>query len=63
MLLSLVYFVKVIHLREVIENFAKSAQCWGTIFVILEHGGCALQIKVARDQENIFQFELCVNRV
>ena len=26
-LLSLVYFVKVIHQRENIENFAKSAQC------------------------------------
>ena len=35
-LLSLVYFVKVI---------------------------CALQIKIARDQENIFHLELCVNKV
>ena len=26
-LLSRVYFVKVIHLREDIENFAKSVQC------------------------------------
>ena len=26
-LLSLVYFVEVIHLREDIENFAKSVQC------------------------------------
>ena len=24
---------------------------------------CALQIKVARDQDNIFHFELCVNKV
>ena len=46
MLLSLVYFVKVIHQGEVIENFAKSAQCKGTNFVILQQGG-ALQIKVA----------------
>ena len=26
-LLSLVYFVKVVHQREVIENFAESVQC------------------------------------
>ena len=26
-------------------------------------GDCALQIKVARDQESIFHFELCVNKV
>ena len=26
-------------------------------------GGCALQIKVARDQENIFHFELYLNNV
>ena len=26
-------------------------------------GGCALQIEVDRDQENIFHFELCVNKV
>ena len=32
--LSLVYFVKVIHQREVIEHFAESAQCQGTNFVI-----------------------------
>ena len=64
MLLSLVYFVKVIHQRKVIDSyFAEHAQCWGTIFVILQQGGCALQIKVARDQENIFHFELCVNKV
>ena len=25
-------------------------------------GGCALQIKVARDQENILHFELCVKK-
>ena len=35
MLLFLVYFVKVIHYREVIENFAESAQCKETIFVSL----------------------------
>ena len=34
-----------------------------TIFVILKQGGCALQIKVAIDQKNIFDFELCVNIV
>ena len=49
MLLSLIYFVKVIHQREVIDFFARSAQCQGTIFVILKQGGCALQIKIARD--------------
>ena len=54
MLLSPVYFVKEIHQREVTENLAESGQCKGTIFVILNQGGCALQIKVARDQENIF---------
>ena len=27
MLLSLVYFVKVINQRDVVENFAESAQC------------------------------------
>ena len=32
MLLSLVYFVKVIHKREVIVISAESAQCLGTIF-------------------------------
>ena len=56
MLLSLVYFVKVIHQREVIENFAESVQCQGTIFVILKQWGCALQIKVASDEENNFSF-------
>ena len=30
---------------------------------ILKQGGCALQIKVARDQENIFHFELYVNYI
>ena len=63
MLLSLVYFVKVIHQREVIEQFAESVQCWETIFVILKQGGCAVQIKIARDQDNIFHFEFCVNKV
>ena len=59
MLLSLVYFVEVIHQREVIGNFAERAKFKGNIFVILKRGSCALQIKVARDQENIFHFELC----
>ena len=54
--LSRVYFVKVIHLREDMENFAKSVQCQGTIFVILKQWGCALQIKVARDQGKCFSF-------
>ena len=41
----------------------------GDYFVILKQGGggggggCALQIKVAGNQENIFHFELCVNKV
>ena len=52
-LFSLVYIVKVIHQRGVIENFAESVQCSGTIFVILKQWNCALQIKVARDQEDI----------
>ena len=43
MLLSLVYFVRVVHQREVIEFLADSVQCKGTIFVILKQGGCALQ--------------------
>ena len=30
---------------------------------MLKQEGCALQIKVARDQDNIFLFELCVNEV
>ena len=59
----MVYFVKAIHLREFVENFAEGAQCKGTIFVILKQGGCALQIKVARDRENIFHFELYVNNI
>ena len=42
MLLSLAYFVKVIYKREVIENFAESVQCKGTIFVIRKQGACAL---------------------
>ena len=63
MLLSLVYFVKVINQREGTENFAESAQCKGTIFGILKQGGCALQIKVARNQDNIFHFEFCVIKV
>ena len=57
MLLSLVNFVKVINQREVVEHFAESSQCEGTILVMLN------QIKVARDQDNIFHFELCVNKV
>ena len=35
----------------------------GLFFVIQKQGGCSLQIKVARDQDNIFHFELCVNKV
>ena len=62
MLLFLVYFVKVINNRDVIENFVESAQL-GTIFVILKREGCALQIKVATDQENIFHFDLRANKV
>ena len=54
-LLSLVYFVKIIHQREVIGFSAESAQCYlGEFFVILKQGGYALQIKFARDQENIY---------
>ena len=56
MLLSSVYFVKVIHQREVIGNFTESAHCKGTIVAILKQRGCALQIKVARDQDFCFQF-------
>ena len=63
MLLSLVYFVKVINNRDVIENFAESAQCKGTIFVIIKQEGCALQIKVTADQETIFHLELRANEV
>ena len=62
-LLSLVYFVKGFNNRDVIENFAEDAQCSGTIFVILKQEGCALEIKVATDQENIFHFELRANKV
>ena len=40
MLLSLVYFVTVIHQREVIENIEESAQCQETIIVIVKQGGC-----------------------
>ena len=35
----------------------------GTIFANLQQGGCALQIKVAIDKENIFHFGLGVNTV
>ena len=60
MLLSRVYFVKVIHQRKFIENFAESAQCKGTTFVFLKQQGMGytFQNKVARDQENIFHFKL-----
>ena len=67
-LLSLLYFVKVILQKEVSENFAESVQFKGTIFFILKQGGGvgvgggALQIKVAGDQENIFHLELCLNK-
>ena len=44
-LLSLVYFVKVIHQREVIENFAESVQCKGTIF-FLKQGGVHFKSKL-----------------
>ena len=40
-LLSLVYFLKVINQREVLNFFAESAQCQGTIFVMLKQAGCA----------------------
>ena len=59
MLLSPVYFV-----REVIEILAENAQCKRGLFgVVIKQEGSALQIKVARDLENIFYFELCVNKV
>ena len=35
----------------------------GDFFVILKQGGCALEIKVYRDQENIFLSELYVNNM
>ena len=35
----------------------------GDYFVILKQGGCVLQINVAKDQENIFHFELYVNMI
>ena len=62
MLLSLVYFVKVIHQRKVIEFLLKVLNVRG-LFCYPKTGGCALQIRVARDQENIFHFELYVNKV
>ena len=63
MLLFLVYFVKIINQREVMEHFAESAPCKGTIFIMLKQEGCTLQIKVARGQDNVFLFELCINKV
>ena len=36
---------------------------FGDFFRYLKTGGCALQIKVARDRENIFHFELYVNNI
>ena len=35
----------------------------GDYFVILKQGGCALQVKVARDREDVFLFELYVNNI
>ena len=49
MLLSVVYFVKLIHCREVIENFAERCTLLGNYFVILKQGGCTLKIKITRD--------------
>ena len=39
--------------------------CYATIMhqSFAKQEGCVLQIKVARDQENIFHFELCVDKV
>ena len=62
MLLSPEYFA-IIFIKWKIEEFAESRQCKGTGFVILKQGGCALQIKVAGDQEHIFHFELHLNKV
>ena len=36
---------------------------FGDYFRYPKTGGCALQIEVARDQENIFNFELCANMI
>ena len=33
------------------------------VFIILKQGGCAFQIKVARNRENIFYFELDVSNI
>ena len=62
-LLSLVYFVKVIHQREVIGILQKVRNVRGLFLFFLKQGNCALHIKAARDQENTFHFELCVNKV
>ena len=65
MLLALVYFVKVINRREIklLKILQKVRNVRGLFFVMLKQEGCVLQIKVARDQENIFHFELCVDKV
>ena len=45
-------------------KFLQKVCILGDYFVINpKTGGCALQIKVATDQENIFHFELSVNKV
>ena len=45
-------------------KFLQKVSNVGDFFVIPKQGSvCALQIKVARDQENVFHFELCVNKV
>ena len=48
--------------RSYLKNCKKCAM-FGDYFAILKQGGCALQINVARDQENIFRFELCVDKI
>ena len=66
MLLSPVYFVKVIYFWEVIDFFLlKARDASGLFFVILKQGTCsfALKIKFAKDQENSFHFHICVNKV
>ena len=62
MLLSLVYFVKVFHQREVIEILQKVRKVRG-LFCYPKAEVLCTSNQVARDQENIFHFELCVNQV
>ena len=61
MLHSLVYLVEVFHQREILENLQKVRNV-RRLFCYPKTGGCALQFKAARDQENIFHFEFCVNK-